>query len=143
MPSVIYVVLVRAIGVLTGREHAQLHLENAVLRHQAKVLRRTVRFPELQGRDRAFLAAASRALSRDRWGLVHDHAPDAPPVAPRRSEHDPAILRCAGLGPAPRRSGPTWSEFLRAQGRGVLARDILIRPSRKIRVYPLARQSLA
>jgi putative transposase len=33
------------------------------------------------------------------------------------------ILRRAGLGPAPRRTGPTWSEFLRAQGRGVLACD--------------------
>jgi hypothetical protein len=33
------------------------------------------------------------------------------------------ILRGAGLGPAPRRTGPTWSEFLRAKGRGVLACD--------------------
>jgi putative transposase len=33
------------------------------------------------------------------------------------------ILRRAGLGPAPRRTGPTWAEFLRAQGRGVLACD--------------------
>jgi putative transposase len=33
------------------------------------------------------------------------------------------ILRRAGLGPAPRRTGPTWGEFLRAQGRGVLACD--------------------
>jgi len=34
------------------------------------------------------------------------------------------IVRRAGLGPAPRRSGPTWSDFLRAQGRGVLACDL-------------------
>ncbi len=33
------------------------------------------------------------------------------------------ILRRAGLGPAPRRTGPTWSEFLRGQARGVLACD--------------------
>ena len=33
------------------------------------------------------------------------------------------ILRRAGLKPAPRRAGPTWSEFLRAQGRGVMACD--------------------
>jgi transposase InsO family protein len=33
------------------------------------------------------------------------------------------ILRRAGLGPAPRRTGPTWSEFLRAQSRGALACD--------------------
>jgi hypothetical protein len=34
------------------------------------------------------------------------------------------ILRRSGLGPAPRRTGPTWSEFLRAQGRGVVACDL-------------------
>jgi hypothetical protein len=33
------------------------------------------------------------------------------------------IIRRAGLGPAPRRSGPTWSEFLRQQARSVLACD--------------------
>ena len=33
------------------------------------------------------------------------------------------ILRRHGLGPAPRRSGPTWTEFLRSQAAGVLACD--------------------
>src|SRR5439155_6733098 len=33
------------------------------------------------------------------------------------------ILRAHGLGPAPRRSGPTWSEFLKAQAEGILACD--------------------
>ena len=33
------------------------------------------------------------------------------------------LLRANGLGPAPRRSGPTWSEFLRAQAKGILALD--------------------
>src|SRR5207253_10770644 len=33
------------------------------------------------------------------------------------------ILRRAGLGPSPRRTGPSWSEFLRAQARGILACD--------------------
>jgi putative transposase len=35
------------------------------------------------------------------------------------------ILRAYGLGPAPRRRGPTWSEFLRAQAKGILACDFL------------------
>jgi hypothetical protein len=35
------------------------------------------------------------------------------------------ILRASGLGPAPRRTGPTWSQFLRAQAQGVLACDFL------------------
>ncbi len=47
---------------------SQLQLENAVLRHQVRVLRRTVSRPELKDHDRAFLAAANRALSPDRWG---------------------------------------------------------------------------
>ena len=64
MQSFVYFVLVRVIGVLTGGGSvSQLQLENDALRHQVKVLRRT----ELRDRDRAFLAAASRALSRERW----------------------------------------------------------------------------
>jgi transposase InsO family protein len=174
--SFIYFALVRGIGVLTGRGSvSQLQLENAVLRHQLKVLRRTVRRPELQDRDRAFLAAASRALSRDRWAsflvtpqtllrwhrelvrrkwIYRRRGAGRPPVDPEVTDlilhlgrENPRwgcirikgelsklglrvgastirrILRRAGLGPAPRRTGPTWSEFLRAQGRGALACD--------------------
>jgi putative transposase len=33
------------------------------------------------------------------------------------------LLRNAGLGPAPRRVGPTWSEFLHAQAKGIIACD--------------------
>jgi hypothetical protein len=31
-----------------------------------------------------------------------------------------SVLRSSGLGPAPRRIGPTWSEFLRAQAQSML-----------------------
>jgi putative transposase len=34
------------------------------------------------------------------------------------------ILRRAGVPPAPRRDGPTWSEFLRSQAEGILACDL-------------------
>src|SRR6266508_6037544 len=34
-----------------------------------------------------------------------------------------ALLRRHWLGPAPRRGGPTWAEFLRTQARGILATD--------------------
>ena len=34
------------------------------------------------------------------------------------------ILGRQGLGPAPRRGGPTWTQFLRAQARGLLAVDL-------------------
>jgi hypothetical protein len=33
------------------------------------------------------------------------------------------LLRANGLGPAPRRDGPTWGEFLRSQAKGILALD--------------------
>ena len=36
-----------------------------------------------------------------------------------------SVLRRHGIDPAPRRSGPAWSEFLSAQAKGVLACDFL------------------
>jgi putative transposase len=35
------------------------------------------------------------------------------------------ILRDAGIGPAPSRSGPTWKQFLTAQARGIIAVDFV------------------
>ena len=34
------------------------------------------------------------------------------------------ILRSAGIEPSPRRAGPTWAQFLRAQAHGILACDL-------------------
>ncbi|MFC6015641.1 hypothetical protein ACFP2T_05480 [Plantactinospora solaniradicis] len=36
-----------------------------------------------------------------------------------------AILTRAGVGPAPQRAGPAWTEFLTAQAKGILACDFL------------------
>jgi len=38
-----------------------------------------------------------------------------------RAIHVYEILRVAGIGPAPRRTGPTWRQFLHAQATGLLA----------------------
>jgi len=46
-------------------EHAK-DIELIVLRHQLEVLRRQTEVPRLRPADRAFLAAASRLLPRDR-----------------------------------------------------------------------------
>ena len=47
-------------------------VENAVLRHQLAVLRRTVERPRLRRRDRLLLAAASTLLPRERWSVFLD-----------------------------------------------------------------------
>lgn len=35
------------------------------------------------------------------------------------------ILHDAGIGPAPRRAGPTWKQFLTARSRGIIAADFV------------------
>src|SRR4051812_24242262 len=147
-------------------------LEAAVLRHQLKILRRGGVRPRFTTADRAFLAAAARLLSGDRWDsfLVrretldrwhreltrrrrgHRRRPGRPPLDPsikslivRLGRENPrwgylrirgellklgidvsattiaTVLRRTGLGPAPRRIGPTWTQFLRAQASGLLS----------------------
>jgi transposase InsO family protein len=154
---------------------AALEVENALLRHQLAVLRRTVTRPPLRRRDRLVLAAASTLLPRERWSaflvspqtLLRWHrelvrkkwsyrrrSAGRPPLDPdvralvlRLARENRGwgclriqgelrklgircgattirtILRRSGLGPAPRRSGPSWSEFLRAQAHGMVACD--------------------
>lgn len=168
--------LLRLVRLVSGRSAAAaLEVENAMLRHQLRVLRRTVKHPELGRRDRLVLAAASRFLPRERWSsflvspqtllrwqreLVrrkwtyrHRRA-GRPPLNPelrelvlRFARENPrwgcvriqgelrklglrvgattirTLLRQHGLGPAPRRTGPSWADFLRAQAQGILACD--------------------
>ena len=158
-----------------GSSVAALELENAVLRHQLGVLRRTVKRPPLQRRERLLLAAASTLLPRERWSvflvspqtLLRWHrelvrkkwsyrrrSPGRPPLDPAVRElvlrlgrensrwgclrvqgelrklgiqvgatTIRSILRRSGLGPAPRRGGPSWGGFLRAQAQGIVACD--------------------
>src|SRR3954453_18535498 len=55
--------------VVGGGAAAALEAENAVLRHQLAVLRRTVKRPERRRCDRMILAAASGLLPRQRWSV--------------------------------------------------------------------------
>jgi putative transposase len=73
--------LIRFLG--GGSSVAALEVENAVLRHELAVLRRTVKRPPLGRRERLCLAAASVFLPRDRWSSVFLGQPaDAASLAP-------------------------------------------------------------
>src|SRR6266542_4506042 len=70
MLLILYLSLQRILGWLSrGSSLHALELENAVLRHEVKVLRRQCRSLRLRRLDRVMLAAASRVIARDRWGL--------------------------------------------------------------------------
>ena len=66
--SPLYALLRSLLGLLTRSKRGEVtEIENAVLRHQLKVLRRQVRRPRFRPFDRVFLAAAAHVLPRDRW----------------------------------------------------------------------------
>ncbi len=173
--ALLYVLFRRVIGFGRTSADRELEIEVVVLRHQVKVLSRKVGRVKLRRVDKAFLAACSRALPRQRWGsfivapstLLRWHREivarkwtfkhkrlGRPPVNPalaslicRMATENPRwgyirikgecqklgvgvaattvkkVLRAAGLDPAPRRDGPSWSEFLRAQAFGIVACD--------------------
>jgi hypothetical protein len=68
--SLLYVVVCRlfAFVLLLGRGERSKELEILVLRHELSVLRRQVKRPRLEPRDRLVLAALSRVLPRRSWG---------------------------------------------------------------------------
>src|ERR671937_1019985 len=66
----VHVAVRSLVRLLVGRSSvAVLEVENAVLRHQLAVLRRTVKRPPLRRRDRLVLAAVASVLPRERWSL--------------------------------------------------------------------------
>jgi putative transposase len=172
----VHLVVRRLVRVVAGGSAAAaLEVENAVLRHELRVLQRRVKRPGLRRRDRVVLVAASGLLPRGRWSAFvvspqtllrwqrelvrrkwtyRRRAAGRPPLDTERRElvlrlarENPrwgcvriqgelrrlgvrvgattirTLLRQRGLGPAPRRTGPSWTEFLRAQAQGVLACD--------------------
>lgn len=174
----LYVVWRRLVRVIAGSSVlAELEMENAVLRHQLGVLRRSVKRPALARRDRIVLATTARLLPRTRWTgflvspqtIMRWHrelvrrkwtfkhrrsgrpriSPELRDLVIRLGRENPRwgairiqgelrglgiwigettirlILRRASLGPAPRRTGPSWSEFLRSQAKGIWATDFL------------------
>jgi hypothetical protein len=174
--SILYLILRGMLRIVPATERGrEREVEILVLRHQLKALSRKAGRPRLRRTDRAFLAAVSRMLPRERWTsflvrpttLLPWHRElirrkwtyrgkraGRPPISPqvtdlilRLAKENPrwgcvriqgelrglgirvgvttirSLLRRHGLGPAPRRDGPSWSEFLRAQASGILACD--------------------
>lgn len=64
-----YALIRRLFRMLLGGDVRGLEVENAVLRHQLSVLRRTTKRPALRRRDRLLLTTLSRMLPRERWSL--------------------------------------------------------------------------
>src|SRR3990172_3477912 len=177
LASILYRLLCRVIRLLARVGGAdQRDLEVAVLRHQLKILaRRGCTRPRYTDADRAFLAAASRLLPRERWSCFvvgpdtlarwhrallrgrrrgRSRRPGRPLIEAwirelilRMARENPrwgymrirgevlklgvgvsattiaTVLRRSGLGPAPRRVGPTWTQFLRLQAFAILSGD--------------------
>jgi len=65
------------------------------------------------------------ARENPRWGYVRIVGECRKLGVPVSATSVRTILRGHHLGPAPRRSGPTWIQFLRAQAAGTLACDFL------------------
>ncbi|MCA2219487.1 integrase core domain-containing protein [Jidongwangia harbinensis] len=80
---------------------------------------------EQRGLDEAVVALVVRlARENSRWGYLRIVG-ECRTLGVRVSATSVRrILRRHGLGPAPRRGGPTWSQFLSAQAGGLLATDL-------------------
>ena len=104
--------------------------ELLVLRHQNAVLRRQVSRVCYQpgGRPRQPRSAGSCSAWRQIiprgviGGCTASWSGSAAPIAACTVWQ---ILHDAGIGPAPRRTGPTWKQFLTAPARGILAADFV------------------
>jgi putative transposase len=73
------------------------------------------------GRDRGVDLPPRRGDSR--WGYLRIVGELKKLSLPVSKGSVANVLRRHGLGPAPRREGPTWTEFLRSQATGILATD--------------------
>jgi hypothetical protein len=114
--------LLGCLTVLT-RDETSKDVELLVLRHENAVLRRQVGRVRYEPGDRLWLAALSRLVPHRRWSEVFAVTPATLLAWHRRLVWQ--ILHDAGIGPPPRRAGPTWKQFLTAQARGIIAADFV------------------
>jgi len=100
-----------------------------LLRWHRELVRRKWTYPHRATGGRPPIAEDVRDLilrigkENPRWGCVRIRGELAKLGIRVSASAIRALLRRHGLGPAPRRGGPTWAEFLRNQARGILATD--------------------
>ena len=100
-----------------------------LLRWHRELVRRKWTYKRISGGGRPPIADEVRELilrmgrENPRWGCLRRRGELAKLGIRVSATRIRTLLRRSGLGPAPRRDGPTWSEFLRAQARGILAVD--------------------
>jgi putative transposase len=61
---------------------------------------------------------------RTQCGATDASTANSPASATRSAPPPSGILHNAGIDPSPRRAGPSWTQFLRAQAHGILACDL-------------------
>ena len=100
-----------------------------LLRWHRELVRRKWTYRKTGRPGRPPMAAELRALilrlarENPRWGCVRVQG-ELRKLGLRASATTVrTLLRAARLGPAPRRAGPTWAEFLRVQAHGIIACD--------------------
>jgi transposase len=100
-----------------------------LLRWHRELVRRKWTYRRKASAGRPALANDVRALivrmgrENPRWGCVRIRGELANLGIRVSATAIRTLLRRSGLGPAPRRSGPTWREFLAVQAEGILATD--------------------
>jgi putative transposase len=102
---------------------------STLLRWHRELIRRRWTYPATgrrRGLDPEVVALVLR-MARDnvRWGYLRIAGECRKLGVTVSATSVRTILRRHRLGPAPRRGGPTWTEFLRAQAAGALACDFL------------------
>jgi putative transposase len=123
-----------------ARRHGLLVTPQTLLRWHRELVRRKWTYPHarpgrppIDARTRELVLRLAR--ENPRWGYqriageLNKLGVGVSPSSVRR------LLAHAGLGPAPRRSGPCWREFLRAQAASVVACDFFTVETALLRRY--------
>jgi putative transposase len=127
------VLLATLLGVIPKARRQGLRLlvtPDTIVRWRRDIVRRRWAARSMRGRTgrpttRRNIQALVRRLARENpgWGYRRIHGELAGFGVKVAASTVWEILRTSGIDPAPRRTGPTWSQFLRSQAEAILACD--------------------